>query len=42
MTVEYGIERKFRETRLYRVAPITNNLVLGFVGQHVLGLPKSY
>jgi acyl-CoA dehydrogenase len=42
MTVEYGIERKFRETRLYRVAPITNNLVLGYVGQHVLGLPKSY
>jgi acyl-CoA dehydrogenase len=42
MTVEYGIERKFRESRLYRVAPITNNLVLSYVGQHVLGLPKSY
>ena len=39
---EYDIERKFRETRLYRVAPISNNLVLAFVGQHVLGLPRSY
>ena len=40
--VEYDIERKFRETRLYQVAPINNNLVLAYVGQHVLGLPKSY
>jgi acyl-CoA dehydrogenase len=40
--VEYDIERKFRETRLYQVAPINNNLVLAFLGQHVLGLPKSY
>jgi acyl-CoA dehydrogenase len=39
---EYDVERKFRETRLYRVAPINQNLVLAFVGQHVLGLPKSY
>ena len=40
--VEYDIERKFRETRLYQTAPINNNLVLAFIGQHVLGLPKSY
>jgi acyl-CoA dehydrogenase len=39
---EYDVERKFRETRLYRVAPISNNLVLSFIGQHVLGLPRSY
>jgi acyl-CoA dehydrogenase len=39
---EYDIERKFRETRLYRVAPVSNNLVLSYVGQHVLGLPRSY
>ena len=39
---EYDVERKFRETRLYQVAPINQNLVLAFVGQHVLGLPKSY
>jgi acyl-CoA dehydrogenase len=39
---EYDIERKFRETRLYQVAPINNNLILAFVGQHVLGLPRSY
>ncbi|HMJ94755.1 MAG TPA: acyl-CoA dehydrogenase family protein [Thermoleophilaceae bacterium] len=39
---EYDIERKFRETRLYQVAPISNNLVQAFVGQHVLELPRSY
>ena len=39
---EYDIERKFRETRLYQVAPINNNLVLAFVAQKCLGLPKSY
>jgi acyl-CoA dehydrogenase len=39
---EYDVERKFRETRLYSVAPVSNNLVLAFVGQHVLGLPRSY
>lgn len=40
--VEYDIERKFRETRLYQVAPINNNLVLSYLGHNVLGLPKSY
>jgi acyl-CoA dehydrogenase len=39
---EYDVERKFRETRLYSVAPISNNLIQAFVGQHVLGLPRSY
>jgi acyl-CoA dehydrogenase len=39
---EYDVERKFRETRLYTVAPVSNNLILGFVGQHVLGMPRSY
>jgi acyl-CoA dehydrogenase len=39
---EYEIERKFRETRLYQTAPVSNNLVMAFVGQHVLGLPRSY
>jgi acyl-CoA dehydrogenase len=39
---EYDVERKFRETRLYTVAPVSNNLVLAYVGQHVLGMPRSY
>ena len=39
---EYDIERKFRETRLYSVAPVSNNLVLAFLGQNVLGMPRSY
>src|SRR5262245_16519479 len=39
---EYDVERKFRETRMYQIAPINNNLVLAYVAQHVLGLPKSY
>ena len=39
---EYDIERKFRETRLYTVAPVSNNLVLSYIGQHVLGMPRSY
>jgi len=39
---EYDIERKFRETRLYITAPVANNLILAFVGQHVLGMPRSY
>jgi acyl-CoA dehydrogenase len=39
---DYDIERKFRETRLYLVAPVSNNLVQAFVGQHVLGMPRSY
>lgn len=42
MAEEFGIERKFREARLYLVAPVANNLVLSFVGQHVLGLPRSF
>ena len=42
MAVELGIERKFREARLYLVAPVTNNLVTAFVAEHVLGLPRSY
>ena len=39
---EYDIERKLRETRLYKTAPINNNLIQAFVGQYVLGLPRSY
>lgn len=39
---EYHIERKWRETRLFRTAPIANNLVLSYVAEHVLGLPRSY
>jgi acyl-CoA dehydrogenase len=39
---EYDIERKFRETRLYQVAPISTNLVLSYVGEHVLGMPRSF
>jgi acyl-CoA dehydrogenase len=39
---EYDIERKFRETRLYQVAPISTNLVLSYIAQHVLHLPRSY
>jgi alkylation response protein AidB-like acyl-CoA dehydrogenase len=39
---EYDVERKFRETRLYKVAPVSNNLILAYVGQHVLGMPRSY
>jgi acyl-CoA dehydrogenase len=40
--VDYDIERKFRETKLYQVAPISTNLILAYVGEHVLGLPRSY
>ncbi len=39
---EYDIERKFRETRLYQVAPISTNMILAYVAEHVLGLPRSY
>ncbi len=39
---EYDVERKFRETRLYQVAPISTNLVLSYLAEHVLGLPRSY
>lgn len=40
--VEYDIERKFRETKLYQVAPISTNLILSYISEHVLGLPRSY
>ncbi len=39
---KYHIERKFRETRMYQVAPVNNNMILAFLGQNVLGMPKSY
>ena len=39
---EYEIERKFRETRLYQIAPISTNFILSFIAQNVLGLPRSY
>ena len=39
---EYGIERKWRECRLYQIAPISTNMILAYIGQHVLGLPRSY
>jgi alkylation response protein AidB-like acyl-CoA dehydrogenase len=39
---EYDVERKFRETRLYQVAPISTNMILSFLAEHVLGLPRSY
>jgi acyl-CoA dehydrogenase len=39
---EYDVERKFRETRLYTIAPVPNNLILAYLGQHVLGMPRSY
>ncbi len=39
---EYDIERKFRETRLYRTAPISTNLILSYIAEHVLGMPRSF
>ena len=39
---EYDVERKFREAKLYQIAPVSNNLVLSYLAQHVLGLPRSY
>ncbi len=39
---EYDVERKFRETRLYQVAPVSTNLILAYIGEHVLGMPRSY
>jgi acyl-CoA dehydrogenase len=39
---EYDVERKFREARLYRAAPVNNNLVMAYIGEHVLGMPRSY
>lgn len=42
LAAEYDVERKFRETRLYQVAPISTNMILGYVGQHILRMPRSY
>jgi len=42
LAADYDIERKFRETRLYQVAPISTNLILSYVAEHVLGLPRSF
>jgi alkylation response protein AidB-like acyl-CoA dehydrogenase len=39
---EFDIERKFRETRLYQVAPVSTNLILSYVGTHELGMPRSF
>jgi acyl-CoA dehydrogenase len=39
---EYDVERKFRETRLYQVAPVSTNLILSYLGEHVLGMPRSF
>ena len=39
---EYDIERKFRETRLYQVAPVSTNMILSYIGEHVLGMPRSF
>ena len=39
---EYDVERKFREARLYQIAPISTNLILSFVAEHELGMPRSY
>lgn len=39
---EYHVERKWRETRLFQIAPISTNLILSYVGQHVLGMPRSF
>ena len=39
---EYDIERKYREARLYQVAPISTNMILSYIGEHVLGMPRSY
>ena len=39
---EYDIERKFRETRLYQVAPVSTNLIYAYAAEHVLGLPRSF
>ena len=39
---EYDVERKWRETRIFQIAPISTNLILSYLGQHVLGMPRSY
>jgi len=41
-SAEYDVERKFRETRLYQVAPVSTNLILSYIGEHVLGMPRSF
>ncbi len=40
--VDYDVERKFRETRLYQVAPVSTNMILSYIGEHVLGMPRSF
>ena len=42
MAEEYDVERKFRETRLYQIAPVSTNLILAYLGEHVLNMPRSY
>jgi acyl-CoA dehydrogenase len=42
MATDYDVERKFRENRLHLVAPVSNNLILSYVGQHILGMPRSF
>jgi acyl-CoA dehydrogenase len=39
---EYDVERKWRDTRLFQIAPISTNLILSYIGEHVLGMPRSY
>ena len=39
---EYDVERKWRETRIFQIAPISTNLILSYLGEHVLGMPRSY
>lgn len=41
-TEQFDVERKFRETRLYQIAPISTNMILAYLGEHILHLPKSY
>lgn len=42
VTAEFDIERKFRDTRIFQLAPVSTNMILNYVGQHVLGMPRSY
>jgi acyl-CoA dehydrogenase len=42
LDAEYDVERNFREARLYQVAPVSTNLILSYVAEHVLGLPRSF
>jgi acyl-CoA dehydrogenase len=42
LAAEYDVERKFRETRLYQVAPVSTNLILSYIGEHILGMPRSF